>query len=297
MGIGYQIGNISTNSTACADDIALVSNQLDQAQILINTAYDYAYMEGYQIHPTKGVVVNITHKGTTPMSDQQEFPLDPNKMPTVEKATHLGIIRTHSLKENMRANVDENIKKARRSAYSLFGSGFHGYNGLDIDTMLHVFKIYVTPVILYGLELILPTANCLMQIENFQKKMLKQILSLSPNVADIAVYILTGALPIEPQIHIRALSLFNNICYQSESSVEQMLAKRQFRLKDNDSSSWFIAIKIILRKYDLLEAVWYLDNPVKKSTWTALIKKTVYKYWCKSITDMKPLYSGLQYLS
>jgi hypothetical protein len=79
--------------------------------------------------------------------------------------------------------------------------------------------------------------------------------------------------------------------------VEKMLAKRQLRLKGNDSSSWFIAIKIILRKYDLLEAVWYLDNPVKKSIWTALIKKTVYKYWCKSIADMKPLYSGLQYLS
>jgi hypothetical protein len=219
------------------------------------------------------------------MSDQQECTLGPNKMPTVEKATHLGIIRTHSLKENMCANVDENIKKARRSAYSLFG------------TMLHLFKIYVTPVLLYGLELILPTANCLMQIENFQKKMLKQILSLSPNVADIAVYILTGVLPIEPQIHIRALSLFNNICHQSESCVEQMLAKRQFRLKDNDSSSWFIAIKIILRKYDLLEAVWYLDSPVKKSIWTALIKKIVCKYWCKSKTDMKPLYSGLQYLS
>jgi hypothetical protein len=124
------------------------------------------------------------------MSDQQEFTLGPNKMPTVEKATNLGIIRTQSLKENMRANVDENITKARRSAYSLFGSGFHGYNGLDIDKMLHLFKIYVTPILLYGLELILPTANCLMQIENFQKKMLNQILSLPPNVADIAVYIL-----------------------------------------------------------------------------------------------------------
>jgi hypothetical protein len=45
MGIGYQIGNISINSTACADDIALVSNQLDQTQILINTAYDYAYIQ------------------------------------------------------------------------------------------------------------------------------------------------------------------------------------------------------------------------------------------------------------
>ena len=80
-----------------ADDIALVSNQLDQTQILINTAYDYAYMEGYQLHPTKSVVVNITNKGTTPMSGQLEFTLGPNKMPTVEKVTHLGIIRTQSL--------------------------------------------------------------------------------------------------------------------------------------------------------------------------------------------------------
>jgi hypothetical protein len=67
-----------------------------------------------------------------------------------------------------------------------------------------------------------------MQIENFQKKMLKQILSLPPNVADIAVYILTGVLPIEPHIHIRALSLLNYICHQSESGVEQIPEYRGF---------------------------------------------------------------------
>ena len=109
-GIGYQIGNISTNSAACADDIALVSNQPDQTQILINTAYDYAYMVGCLLQPTKSVVVKITHKGSTSISVQQEFTLGPNKMSTVEKGTHLGIIRTQSWKENMRANVDENIK-------------------------------------------------------------------------------------------------------------------------------------------------------------------------------------------
>jgi hypothetical protein len=32
-------------------------------------------------------------------------------MPSVETATHLGIIRTTSLKGNMTANVEENIKK------------------------------------------------------------------------------------------------------------------------------------------------------------------------------------------
>jgi hypothetical protein len=42
----------SVNSTACADDMILISEEQDQAQILINMAYDYAYMEDYELQPT-----------------------------------------------------------------------------------------------------------------------------------------------------------------------------------------------------------------------------------------------------
>jgi hypothetical protein len=45
-GIGYRIGNIRVNNTACADDIALISEEQDQVQIPIYMEYDYAYMEG-----------------------------------------------------------------------------------------------------------------------------------------------------------------------------------------------------------------------------------------------------------
>jgi hypothetical protein len=48
-------------------------------------------------------------------------------MPEVEQATHLGIIRTTTMKHNIQTNVDENITKARRSAYSIFGCEFHGH--------------------------------------------------------------------------------------------------------------------------------------------------------------------------
>jgi hypothetical protein len=43
-------------------------------------------------------------------------------------------------------NVEGNIKKARRSAYGLFGGGYHGNNGLDPDTLIHLLKTYITPV-------------------------------------------------------------------------------------------------------------------------------------------------------
>ena len=122
-------------------------------------------------------------------------------------------------------------KKARKSAYSLLGGGFHGHNGLDVETIVHLYKIYISPVLLYGLELILPTTSSLLLLENFQKKVLKQILSLPPCVADITVNILTGILPIEAQLHIRALGLFNNIYNQLESNIEKSLARRQLLMK------------------------------------------------------------------
>jgi hypothetical protein len=58
----------------------------------------------------------------------------------------------------------KSFKKARRSAYSLLGEGFHGHNGLDVETIVHSYKIYISPVLFYGLELILPTTSSLLLI-------------------------------------------------------------------------------------------------------------------------------------
>jgi hypothetical protein len=45
-------------------------------------------------------------------------------------------------------------------------------------------------------------------LEIFQKKLLKQLLSLPQNAPDSAIYLLTGFLPVEVQIHKKELQLF-----------------------------------------------------------------------------------------
>jgi hypothetical protein len=75
-------------------------------------------------------------------------------------------------------------------------------------------------------------------LSTVEKKILKQILSLPPCVADITVNILTGILPIEAQLHIRALGLFNNICNQLESNIEKSLARRQLLIKKRELSGF-----------------------------------------------------------
>ena len=45
------------------------------------------------------------------------------------------------------------------------------------------------------------------KLEIFQKKLLKQLLSLPQNAPDSAIYLLTEFLPVEAQIHKKALQL------------------------------------------------------------------------------------------
>jgi hypothetical protein len=48
--------------------------------------------------------------------------------------THIGIHKSDQ--DSAKLSVNENIKKARRTTYSLMGSGFHGRNGLDPETII-----------------------------------------------------------------------------------------------------------------------------------------------------------------
>ena len=88
----------------------------------------------------------------------------------------------------MAVNVNKNIWKARRALYSLLGAGLHGANGLDPVTSINIYKVYVLPILLYGLEITIPSLKYDTMLEKFQKDTLKNILSLPNRVTDPSVY-------------------------------------------------------------------------------------------------------------
>ena len=154
------------------------------------------------------------------------------EMKTVDSAMHLDIHRTTTISKNSELNVEENLKKARRVVYSLMSSGMHGHNGLDPQTNLHLVKTYVLPVLLYRLELVLPCKTLINKLETYQKKMLQQILSLPTSTADVAVYVISGFLPVESQIDKKILTLLNNVARQNITCtpVEKQIAIRQLTI-------------------------------------------------------------------
>ena len=130
-----------------------------------------------------------------------------------------------------------------------------------------------------------------------RKKKLKQVLSLSTNVADPAVYIISGALPAEAMIHKRILSLFGNITRLTENAIEYKLAKRQLEIKTFKSHSWFIVVKKILIQYELPDPESLLDNVPEKYAWKTRFHTAINKYWTERIVSQSKLYSSLKHLS
>ena len=193
--------------------------------------------------------------------------------------------------------VSHNIQKARRTVYSLMGSGLHGENGLDPETSIHLLQTYVLPVLVYGLEVVLPKASLMDKLERTYKKFVKHILSLPVTVADPAVYVLSGAMPIEGVIHKRALVMFGSLCRLGEALVEKRLIRRQLAVKSFESSSWFVEVRKLFIKYDLPDCWDVIDEPQSKTKWKSAVHKRVNDYWAEHVKSRALMYTSLEYLT
>ena len=159
-------------------------------------------------------------------------------------------------------------------------------------------RAFILPILTYGLEIVLPKGKNLDNINRQYKKWIKQILSLNTNVTDPAVFILAGTLPIEAEMYIKAITLilYGNITRAEQSFVEWKLAERQLTIKSHDSHSWFIEIKELCLKYDILNIYHYLQNPLSKNQWKKMIKTKIYAYWKSRLSEEAKLYKSLKFM-
>ncbi|CAC5405005.1 unnamed protein product [Mytilus coruscus] len=294
-GIGGHIGNIGCCAPTCADDVAIIANNPIELQTLVNIAVNFRKREGHTLQPTKSVILPVNTSSRAIEIEDNFWHINNNPLPVVEHSSHIGIQKCQ--KKSAKLTVDENVKKARRSLNSLMGAGLHGRNGLDPETVITLLNTYVMPILTYGLEILLPKGSNFDTIHQFHKKIIKQILSLSQQIADPAIYILSGMLSIEAEIHLKALTLFGNITRANKTSVECRLAERQLQLKSHSSKSWFIEIKKICLKYNLPDCQKFLINPLGKFQWKNLITRKIYTYWSEKINDKSEGYSSLQHIT
>ncbi|CAC5418774.1 unnamed protein product [Mytilus coruscus] len=291
--LGGKIGSISCCAPTCADDIAIVENKPFDVQVLINMAYDYSQREGYLLQPEKSVILPVKTNNKVTFADDT-WSMKNKPTPFVTKTSHIGIQRDTT--DSAGSTIEENLKKARRSLYSLMHTGLHGENGLDPVSAISMLQTFIFPIMFYGLEILLPTGKNIELISKQYKRIIKQILSLPVNVADPAIYLKSGLLPAEAVIHTKGLILFGSICRAGCTSTEWKIAERQLGIKCIKSNSWFIAVKAVFLEYEIGDPYMYLFDYMSKMQWKNLLKQKVSNYWSNRIKQEITLFTSLKYI-
>ena len=105
-------------------------------QSVINISLDSSQLDGYSLQEIKSVIVMMDSIKTYPESES--WTLGSKTMSITESTTHMGILRTSTNQEMQ--DVETNIQKAKRAAYSLMGSGLNCGNGQDPETALSLLQ-------------------------------------------------------------------------------------------------------------------------------------------------------------
>ena len=281
--IGSHVAKQYMGAPAFADDIILEANNAIDIQTQLNLAAAYADKERYEIHPnkTKCISFNVDHP-CRPL-------LNGNVIETTESITHLGIQRFAGRYDPDEA-VEDRISLARRTAYSLMGTGFHGTNGITPEYSINIYRTYVYPRLVYGLEAITISTKHLTALSNYHCKTLRDLQSLPTRTAKAAVYLLSGVPPLECLLDISLATLLIQLSRAPQQPL-RYVGLKILASKPSNSSSWFVYCARRLARYDLAASD-VLEGKLKKSSVTSRIRS----FWLEQIKEEALQKTSLKYL-
>ena len=280
---GLYIGTTFIGAPCCADDIILQSKDPQALQHLIDVVADYARQERYTIHPKKSQLITYGVAAPSPPI------LNGTAIPCTDKLTHLGIDR---YTDNVTPSqfITDRISLASRTAYALMGSGFHGMNGISPKVSIQIYRIYVIPRLMYGLEAVVLNKTQITELEAFHRKTLKNLQSLSPRTPTSAVFLLAGMPPLEALLDLRLTSLLYTIGKAPNSNLRE-IGWYQLARKKSTSSSWFVYCVKRLAVYDL-DPSDVMSGIFSKTQ----LKSKILQYWDTTLRQEAAMKPSLRYL-
>ena len=285
--MGAEIGNIRVVAPTCADDIGLLVNTQSEAQALLDIVSDITSKDLVKINPSKSELVPLTKR-------HSDFSLcmDTEEIKQTTETKHLGI------KRNSKNNIDieDRIKLARRTIYALLGPGLHAKRGMSPVVAYKLWKTYVIPRALYGIEVMNHTASDIIQLEKLQRKICRQIQGLPDRVANVATYSLLGVEPIEAVIDKLILIFFGSIL-QNKDTIEYRIIERQISMDKPNGKSFASLVYDKLRNYKLPDLMDLMENPIEKHKWKKLVKQHIEIYWEEAWIEEKQTKSTLKFLN
>ena len=264
---GALIGYIKIPHVTVADDLAFLTHLQPEMQFMLDRGHSYAGRNRYGIHPTKSCVLTYPYGPQKPKD--VVYTMGNDQVQQEKQTKHLGILRDISQKPN----IQDKINLGRRTTYSLMGTGFHSINGLKQSVNGKLWSTYVIPRLLYGLEVQELKQSDINQLEQYQRKSLKQMQHLPDRTQSSASLALLGIPPVECVLHKNMLGLFWR--WITSKRVEKEISLRQLAMKMPTESSWFNRIRVILNRYGLPSPSELMDDPPSRLKWKSVVDNAI----------------------
>lgn len=178
---------IEANNLFYADDICLITSNISDLNILLNTCEQHAMQHNYRFNTDKSAIL---FDDTTKEVNDCDAYLHNSKLPTVNTFTYLGVpFTTRGI--DTKKILKENQLKVNRIGTILNRLGYNGY-GLSYPTKRNLHRTYLRPIMEYCLSVI-PYNNAQKQkLEAIQASSLRTLFSLGPTTCTHSLRILLG---------------------------------------------------------------------------------------------------------
>jgi retron-type reverse transcriptase len=173
-------GTLKSNSLFFADDGNLHAGSLAGMQALLTICHDWSQQVGMQFAPEKCLIVSDA---------VGELKLGGDLLPQVDSAMYLGIPFT-ARGPDWDALVEKRAQAAKGAIVQLPKIGFNAYTWPG-SAKIDIYKLFVRPIMEYGVALSKLSANSMRKLENTQLLALRVAFGMPWNVSQMALRRLT----------------------------------------------------------------------------------------------------------
>ena len=219
--LGANIGNINVVAP-------ILAGNEQELQSILDIVHNLTSNDLTRINPSKSELVPLTK-----VKNNFSVYLGDNNIENKDETKHLGLIRT----VNNKVNIDDILKIVRCTVYALLGPGLHARHGMPPTVSIRLWKTYVLPRSLYGIEILNFTKGDIEKFEKLQLQVCRQIQGLPNRTANISTYSLLGIEPIEATVDKLLLTFFGGVA-QDKLCIEYKIIERQLPMAKNNTNSF-----------------------------------------------------------
>jgi hypothetical protein len=245
-----------------ADDVALLSDDPDQLQLMLNVAEDYASRWYYSFGAHKSVIMVFgeSTRSRNELRKKRCWSIGGQSIAEADSAKHLGVML--SVNSTTLHHTLKSAASARAAFYAATPYGMR-FGCLHPRTALRLYYSLVRSILTFGYDAIMPTKSELLILERAQQSIFRIILDVLSRTSSLAILTMMGALPIISVIYAKHLSFLHNVL--SMPAERRLLVSW---LSTQNKQSFIVSFKQILDELDLSSLKNLLDSqPPSKQSW------------------------------